>query len=114
MDSRSRESKPSVKAVRKIGGAGDPPVPENDFSATLQDKPKLDFKCRVSLPLFAVAQICNRRRTNQQVIVEQFTARGLHIRDTAGCRSALRGQCQDAPALDLFQTIILKHQAISL
>jgi uncharacterized protein YukE len=30
--------------------------------------------------------------------VELFTPRGLQIRDTADCKSALRGQCMDAPS----------------
>ncbi len=47
------------------------------------------------------------------MIVERFTARGLQIRDTADCKSALRGQC--VVALDIasgpfaFYGIHMKH-----
>jgi hypothetical protein len=40
----------------------------------------------------AVTPICNRQRANRPVVVELFTPRGLQIRDTAGCKPALRGQ----------------------
>ena len=37
----------------------------------------------------AVSPICNRRRVNWLMAVELFTPRGLQIRDTADCKSAL-------------------------
>ena len=44
-----------------------------------------------------VSPICNRQCANRPAVVELFTPRGLQIRDTAGCKSALQGQCADAP-----------------
>jgi hypothetical protein len=41
----------------------------------------------------AVSPICNRRRTETPAIFELATPRGLQIRDTADCKSALRCQC---------------------
>ena len=38
----------------------------------------------------AVSPICNRRRTETPAIFELATPRGLQIRDTADCKSALQ------------------------
>jgi len=45
----------------------------------------------------AVSPICQRRRTNQQVIVKRFTTRGLQVRDPIDSKPALRGRGADAP-----------------
>jgi hypothetical protein len=45
----------------------------------------------------AVSPICNRQCADQPMIVELFAPRGLQIRDTADCKSALREQCADVP-----------------
>jgi hypothetical protein len=60
----------------------------------------------------AVSLICNRRRAHQPEVVQLFTPRGLQIRDTAACKSALQEQCVDARYIPVRQTSNLTLPAV--